>query len=140
MPYLKVSLFYAGFLALMLIYLSLIVVLKRRKTGIVLFFADDKKLAYTMRAQANFVEYTPIFLLLMFLLELSNVQEWMLHSLGIVFVLGRMAHAYSLIVQEQKISDYKFRVAAMIMTFVTIGVSAVYALILWLQMCVKLVA
>ena len=46
-----------------------------------------------MRAQANFVEYTPFALLLVLGLELTGHAGWPLVTATIVFLLGRVSHA-----------------------------------------------
>jgi hypothetical protein len=46
-----------------------------------------------MRAQANFIENAPFFLILLAGLELSGANRWGIGVLTLVFLLGRIAHA-----------------------------------------------
>ena len=68
-----------------------------------IFMGDGGNLALIarMRAQANFIEQTPLTLLLFALVELaggahSRWGSWGLPVLGAVFMAGRMAHAYGM--------------------------------------------
>ena len=45
-----------------------------------------------MRAQANFIEHAPIFLILLAALEISGGKRLPLAIIAVVFLLGRMAH------------------------------------------------
>jgi uncharacterized protein len=45
-----------------------------------------------MRAQANFIEHAPFFLILLLGLELSGANRWALGTIALLFVLARIAH------------------------------------------------
>ena len=45
-----------------------------------------------MRAQANFIEHAPFFLILLGGLELSGANRWAVSAIALVFVLARIAH------------------------------------------------
>jgi len=45
-----------------------------------------------MRAQANFIEHAPFFLILLGGLELSGANRWALAAIALIFVLARIAH------------------------------------------------
>ncbi len=49
-----------------------------------------------MRAHSNYVEYTPFFLILLGLIELAAGSSIWLWGLAIVFILGRIAHAFGM--------------------------------------------
>lgn len=49
-----------------------------------------------MRAHANFTEYTPFFLILLGLIELATGSSIWLWIVAIVYVLGRIAHAFGM--------------------------------------------
>jgi uncharacterized membrane protein YecN with MAPEG domain len=49
-----------------------------------------------MRAQANFVEYTPFALILIAALELSGHAGWPLAAASGLFLLGRIAHGFGM--------------------------------------------
>ena len=49
-----------------------------------------------MRAQANFVEYTPFFLLLLALVELATGSPAWLWGVGAIYILARLFHAFGM--------------------------------------------
>src|SRR3954451_7459683 len=49
-----------------------------------------------MRAQANFVENVPLFLILLGGLEISGANPWVLGALALVMLAGRIAHGYGM--------------------------------------------
>jgi uncharacterized membrane protein YecN with MAPEG domain len=53
-------------------------------------------LARRMRAQANFVEYTPFFLILLGLIELATGSATWLWAVGAFYILGRLLHAFGM--------------------------------------------
>ena len=46
-----------------------------------------------MRAQSNFTEYTPIALVLILLLDLTDQDGWLLGLTALAFIVGRVLHA-----------------------------------------------
>ena len=71
--------------------------------------------------QGNFAEYAPLILLLLWLVETSAYPAWVVHGLGAALLAGRVLHAYGV---SQAREDFRFRVAGMMLTFATLGVSA----------------
>jgi uncharacterized protein len=68
-----------------------------RITGKVLVGSGGNPLLETrMRAHANFVEYTPFVLILMGLLEYGAASRTGLFAAGVVYVLGRIVHAFGM--------------------------------------------
>jgi len=91
-----VSLLFAALHALLLIGLSLSVVLQRRSARVGLGDGGDAVLARRIRVQANFIEYVPLALLLLALLELGGLARMWVWVFGSVLLLGRMLHAVGL--------------------------------------------
>ena len=87
---------YAGVLGLMLLVLSFRVVARRRSTGIGLGTGGDAELERRVRAHGNFVEYVPLTLLLLVLMERGGTPAWALHALGAALVVARLAQAVGL--------------------------------------------
>ena len=58
---------------------------------------DDGILQRKVRAFGNFIEYVPLALLLIILLELISSPAWLLWLLGILLTTARIAHAYGVI-------------------------------------------
>jgi len=52
----------------------------------------DVALQRHMRAQANFVEYTPFALLLIFVLDLADQDGWLLGLTALAYFAGRLLH------------------------------------------------
>lgn len=125
---------YAALLALMLIGLSVNVIKGRRKFGAGIGDADNIEMQRRIRAQANLTEYAPIFILLLGFAEYQDLPYWAVHLFGVVFLAGRMMHAYSLLKAEpyegQKLTANPiWRIRGMICTFNCIGLLALIVLI-----------
>ncbi|GGL10050.1 MULTISPECIES: MAPEG family protein [Caulobacter] len=86
------SLFAGGF-ALALVGLSLMVTLRRVKTTILLGEGDDIGLRRRIRAQANFIEYVPLGIIVLTLMELRGLPAVGVLSLGTALAVGRLLHA-----------------------------------------------
>ncbi len=87
---------YAGILAIYAIWLSSRAGLMRGKVGISILHGDNMELAEKMRRHQNFVEYVPIALILIGVLEINGSNSKFLHGLGIALVIARVAHAKGL--------------------------------------------
>ncbi|MEM6638902.1 MAG: MAPEG family protein [Pseudomonadota bacterium] len=83
---------YASLLALMVIYLAVRVVRLRRSQKIGLGDGGDPKLEHAMRVMGNFIEYVPLALILIALLEINRTPGWMIHVYGSLLLLGRILH------------------------------------------------
>ncbi len=102
---------YAAVLTALFVLLSTRVIVWRRAQRIEIGDGADKELLRRMRVHANFVEYTPFFLVLIALAESLATPKLILHALGAVFVMGRIAHAYAL---SQTPHILKMRVVGML--------------------------
>ena len=56
----------------------------------------SKEMLLSMRRHANFVEYVPLALLLIALLEMNGVSPTVIHTLGAALVFCRISHAFGL--------------------------------------------
>ena len=88
--------FYAGICGLLLLILSWRVVQLRQKLKVDFGHGDKPLLAQAIRAQANFAEYAPLTLLLLFVLAAAGSHPLALHVLGAGLVIGRVLHAQGL--------------------------------------------
>jgi uncharacterized membrane protein YecN with MAPEG domain len=86
--------------------------------------AGNPQVASRMRAHANFVEYTPFFLILLALVELSQGSKMWLWGVAIVFTLGRLAHPFGM---DRKAPN-ALRVIGILLTWAVLLGLAVYAL------------
>lgn len=88
---------YAGLLGLVLLGLSFNVVRLRRKHQVGIGTGDVPELARGIRAHANFCEYVPLALILLFGLAAAGAAPiWALHALAGALVIGRILHAIGL--------------------------------------------
>lgn len=120
---------YAAVLAFFFIALSTYTITGRRRYKIAMTDGAEIAMARRMRAQANFAEYTPIFLILLGLAEQAGLGAFMLHACGLVFLFGRLMHAKSLLFAEQYeglklLNRPVWRIRGMTLTFTVIGVLA----------------
>jgi uncharacterized membrane protein YecN with MAPEG domain len=91
-----IVMFYAGLNALIALVLALRVVRLRSTTKTDLGTGGHPALERAIRAHGNFIEYVPLILVLLLLLELSGLGAIWLHAMGIALTLGRILHAWSL--------------------------------------------
>ena len=68
----------------------------RGRVGISLLHADNIELLEKIRRHQNFVEYVPLALILIGVLELNGSSPTFLHGLGVALVIARVAHAKGL--------------------------------------------
>jgi len=113
--------FYAALLVLLLIFLSTKIIQNRRSIKISLGDNGDKILQSKIRAHGNFTEYTPIFLIMLFLSETAGLNKYFIHLFGIIFFAGRICHAYGIMVAEIKDKKFIFRQIGMFLTFFCLG-------------------
>lgn len=57
---------------------------------------DHPQLLHRMRAQANFIEHTPLFLILVAAIELTGKGHSWLAVVGSLFMLARLSHAFGM--------------------------------------------
>ena len=105
---------YAAIAALIFVGLSFRTLLLRRKFKIGIGTGRNEALARAIGVHANFAEYTPISLLLIFFLETLHGTVVWVHVLCIALIAGRILHAYGV---SQINEDFRFRVVGMILTF-----------------------
>ncbi len=140
--------FYASLLALLFLGLSFRTLLLRRNLRIGLGDGGNQQLLRAARVHANFAEYVPLSLFLIYMVEMQSVYAAffvspagpfgltypplevsihtpLLHGLGICLLLGRCLHAYGFGSAKEKLV---FRVAGMVLTLTTIACSALYLL------------
>lgn len=93
-PY--VTLLCAGLLGLMLLSLLWPIVRMRRGEKVGLGHGGNPELLRRIRVHGNFVEYVPMLLVLLALLETGGLARWMVALLGGVLVAARALHAIGL--------------------------------------------
>lgn len=116
---------YAAILGLVLLALSARIAGLRGKTKIGIGYEGSDVLSRAVRAHGNFIEYAPIALILMALIELNGGPAALVHGLGLALVIGRLLHAWGL---SGSVGVSFGRVAGSIATWTSIGVGALFAL------------
>ena len=114
---------YAAVLAFLLFGLGFRTIRMRQALQISIGDADNKKMLRAMRVVANFTEYVPFTLLLIFMLELQGGHSIAVHGLCVCLTLGRLFHAYGV---SQVKEDLRFRTVGMVMTFTAMLGTASY--------------
>ena len=122
-----VTALYAGLLGLMLITLSVTVIRHRLRAQVGIGTGQDAALQRAVRVHANFIEYTPLFLVLLLLAEVVSQQAIVIHLLGASFLFGRILHAIGL---NHSSGTSAPRFAGMILTFLAIAITALMLVIM----------
>jgi uncharacterized membrane protein YecN with MAPEG domain len=127
---LPVTLTIAGAAALIAIWLGIRVGQVRGRTKISIGDGGDAALIARMRAQANYIEYAPFFLILLALVELAyggDTLDWAntaLWAAGILFIIGRILHPFGL----DRPGMNLFRTAGILLTWLPLLALAIWAL------------
>lgn len=96
----RITAFYAGLSALLLVVLAARVAVQRLRARVGVGHGGDPVLARRARAHGNAAEYLPIALLLLLVLELLAIAPRWLHVFGAWLLIARLLHAYGLSTTE----------------------------------------
>lgn len=105
---------YAALLSLLFIALSFRTIRLRRRHRIAVGDGDNAELRRAMRVHANFAEYVPLALLLVFFVEAGGAPILLVHLLGGALLCGRVLHAWGV---SQPRENFRYRVSGMVLTF-----------------------
>ena len=123
------TLFYAGALTLIALFLSFKTVQQRLGTGILLGTGESFELLQANRAHGNLVENAVFFLILTGLMEVSGqFSNLTICILGDIFILARISHAYGIFQAE---SSSMFRTVGAVTSMVVLLIQA--GLALWVS-------
>jgi len=114
---------FAALLALMLVGISVRVTVLRARKKINLFDGGDEQLGRAIRVQGNFVEYVPMALALMALMEWTGAAPWLVYVAAIALFVARVVHAFGLYS-----SVFPARVAGTSITWIVIAAEALVVL------------
>ncbi len=117
---------YAGILGIISLALSAVAGSIRPKLGVSVGDGGHPELLLAMRRHANFVEYVPLALILLALLEVNDVPTMAIHIMGSVLVFSRIAHAAGL--KADTISGAG-RLVGIVGTVLTTLVASVWAIV-----------
>lgn len=96
MTVLPITITIAGAAALINLWLATRIGRLRMQRKVMIGDGGDEALTARMRAQSNFVEYTPIFLILIGLIELAEGSKTWLWIVGILYILARIVHVFGM--------------------------------------------
>ena len=105
---------YAAICGLIFVFLSIRVIKTRRQRKVALGTGQDTQLTKVIRVHANFAEYVPLGLLLLFLFETQWESLTAVHIFGAFLVIARLIHAYGV---SQEKENLRYRVVGMVITF-----------------------
>ncbi|MDR0807506.1 MAG: MAPEG family protein [Enterobacteriaceae bacterium] len=91
-----VSALYVVLGALLLLKLSLDVIKMRTQYHVSFGDGGFYELQTAIRAQSNAMEYIPVALILMVVMEMNGANVWLVHVCGIMLIIGRLIHLYGL--------------------------------------------
>lgn len=93
----KITMLYAGVLAIWFLVLSVKVVRGRSgPNAINLGDGGNPQMLRLIRGHGNFAEYVPMILVMMALLEYGGLAAWAVHAMGATLLFARLAHGYAL--------------------------------------------
>ena len=84
-----------------------------------------------MRAQANYIEHAPFFLILLLGLELSGGNRWALGAIALIFFVARIAHGIGM----DEAANRRWRAYGMMASALAGVMLAVWALICAVEYC-----
>lgn len=116
---------YAAVFALLYVVLSLRVSMVRRSVNVSIGTGDDPRLIRAIRAHANFAEYVPLALILLGFLEMQRSSAPTLHTLCLLLLAGRVAHAVGISREPDLLPA---RALGMVATYLVLIVAAILAL------------
>jgi len=109
--------FFAAVMGIIFVGLSFNVVRYRAGKKVSLGSGGDKDLEHAIRAQANFIEYVPLALILMWILESLTLSGRLTFWLGVALLLSRVAHALGMLFPKDL---FVLRQLGMFVTFVVL--------------------
>ncbi len=122
--------FYTALNALIMLILGMLVTRARVRTQTDIGDGGKPEMAAPLRAHANNTEYTPMALLLMWVLTLPTLGAsiWVIHAIGVSLTAGRILHAIGL---SRSTGPSALRFIGMVLTWIAyvIGIVAIFWLV-----------
>ncbi len=121
---LPITLVTACILGIMFIWLSSRVIAGRVRMQSLIGDSNSEEMLFLMRTHANFTEYTPIFLIILGLLEYAGGNATALTVIAALFVVARLLHVPGM----GPDANLRLRQAGIIGSFTAIGAASFYGL------------
>lgn len=125
-----ITILYAALLALLYLVLSFRTIFLRRTLRVALGDGESPALRRAIRAHANFAEYAPLALILLYLAEQTGMSSVALHATGSALFLGRLLHGLGVSRLREPLI---LRMAGMVLTNGCLTVCSVYLLLSFLR-------
>ena len=109
-----VTAFYLAVLAILYFGLTFHVIYHRRTQLISLGDGGYRPLRKAIRIHANFAEYTPLLIMMLYFCEVQGLQSGYLHLIGLGYTIGRLFHFIGIMKQRTLII---LRQSGMLLTF-----------------------
>lgn len=116
----------AGFIGILLLILSANVTKWRGRTKTSVGDGGNSDLLCAIRAQGNLVEYVPVLLILIGLMEYGHVSKYIVLAVAIMTVVGRYLHGWGLTRGQ---TPNMSRFVGTLLTFIALLVGSVAALL-----------
>ena len=97
----EITLLYASLLSVLAIFLAYKTGTTRLKTNTLLGDGDSSEMLQSTRAFGNLIEYAPLAIIMLGLLEIQDIASWKLHLLGSTFFLCRILHAHGMAISRE---------------------------------------
>ncbi|MFQ5623013.1 MAG: MAPEG family protein [Paracoccaceae bacterium] len=91
---------YTGLNGLILLWLAANVIKRRGSQKVSIGDGGNKLLTRAMRGQANFVEYVPMALIVLLMMEMIGTPAWVLHIFGLALTASRLVHAWHFVQED----------------------------------------
>lgn len=114
---------FGALFALFYVALSLNVVRYRFGSRISMGNGDNKHLEMATRAHANFIEYVPLALLLMWFLESMTLSGGEVFWLGSILLIARVAHVFGMLYPQQLLILRKLGTIATFAVLIKLSIS-----------------
>jgi uncharacterized membrane protein YecN with MAPEG domain len=121
-----ITMLYAGILAVVYLALSVQTIRTRARTKVNLGDGGNADMQRIMRGHGNFAEYVPMVLILMALLEGSGAAPGLVHTVGLILLVGRLFHAYTFAMTDKFFAG---RVAGASLTLLSLAVAGIACLV-----------
>ncbi len=108
---------YAALFGLIFVGLSVRTLRLRHHYQVAVGPGEAPELQRAMRVHANFAEYVPLTLLLLYFLEVYGQARLLVHLFCLLLLAGRLLHAFGV---SQVQENFNFRVTGMALTFVAL--------------------
>ena len=120
---------YLAFLALLYAVLGLQVSRLRRGNRVLFGDGDNRELRSAIRAHANFIEYVPLIVLMIALLEMSGTPAARIHWLMGLLLIARLLHPLGMYVGPRTLQFQICRVGGITLTWLVLVAAAIMSVL-----------